>query len=172
MPDPSLTGSDDRKTMPAKKKILTRALSGAPIGLTICTMITILFSLLFGNGAYFPVSQELIDACGSEINAVLLQTVFGMIYGAVFGASSVIWEAENWSLLKMTLSHLAVCSATAFPIAWFMRWMPHNLPGALCFFALFFAIYAVIWLAKYCAIRRQIRQLNRRLQEHNRGQRP
>lgn len=147
-----------------KRKLLTRALLGAPIGLTICTAITIVFSLLFGDGEYFAVPHDLIAACGSEINAVMLQTVFGMTYGAIYAAASVIWEMEHWSLLKMTLSHLAVCSAVSFPIAWLMRWMPHSLPGALCFFALFFAIYAAIWLSQYCSIKKQIRQMNRRLQ--------
>ncbi len=39
-----------------------------------------------------------------------MQTVLGMVYGAMWGGASVIWEIENWSLLKMTLSHLAICS--------------------------------------------------------------
>ena len=153
-----------------KKKILTRALLGAPIGLTICVLCTIVISLLIGDGTYYPVSPDLIAVCGSEINAVLLQTVFGMIYGALYDVSFVIWDMEDWSLLKMTVSHLAFCCAASFPIAWFMRWMPHSLPGTLCYFALFFVIYAVIWLAQYCAIRGQIRRMNSRLREKERDE--
>lgn len=150
-----------------KKKIITRALIGAPIGLTISTLITINFSLIFGEGAYFAVPHDLISACGSEIKAVILQTVFALLYGAMWGGASVIWEMENWSILKMTLTHLIVCSAASFPIAWFMQWMPHNIPGALCFFGLFFAIYAVIWLSQYCAIKKQVALMNSRLPSRN-----
>lgn len=150
-----------------KQKIITRALIGAPIGLTISTLITIIFSLIFGEGAYFAVPHDLTAACGSEIDAVMLQTVFALLYGAMWGGASVIWEMENWSILKMTITHLAVCSAASFPIAWFMQWMPHNIRGALCFFALFFAIYAVIWLTQYCAIKKQIEQMNSRLQSRD-----
>lgn len=146
-----------------KKKIIMRALLGAPIGLTISILITIIFSLIFGEGSYFAVPHDLTAACGGELNAVMLQTVFALVYGAMWGGASVIWEMENWSLLKMTLTHLAVCSAASFPIAYFMQWMPHNIPGALCFFGLFFAIYAVIWLTQYCAIKRQVEQMNSRL---------
>jgi len=161
------TGSVERKTMNMKKKIFMRALVGAPIGLTISTIITIIFSLLFGEGAYFAVPHDLAAACGSEINAVLLQTVFALLYGAMWGSASVIWEMENWSLLKMTLTHLAVCSVVSFPIAYFMQWMPHSIPGALAFFGMFFAIYTVIWLSQYCAIKRQVAQMNSRLSGRN-----
>lgn len=146
-----------------KKKILSRSLVGAPIGLTICTLITIIFSLIYGNGEYFPTPHELIAACGSELKAVLLQTVFGMIYGAVWGGASVIWEMENWSLMKMTLCHLAVCSIASFPIAWILQWMPHSLLGAGIFFGIFFAIYAAIWCFQYAVSKRQIEQINSKL---------
>lgn len=150
-----------------KKKILVRSLLGAPIGLTICTVVTIIFSLNYGNGEYYPASHVLIAACSSEIQAVILQTVLTMIYGAMWGGASVIWEMENWSLLKMTLSHLVICSIASFPIAYFLHWMPHNLLGAFSFFGLFFAIYAAIWLSKYRAIKKQIEQINSKLKENS-----
>lgn len=147
------------------KKIFVRCLMGAPIGLTICTVVSILFSLLYGNGEYFAVSQELIAECGSEIKAVILQTIFGMIYGAIWGGASVIWENEKWSLLKMTFTHLVICSIASFPIAYFMQWMPHSILGAFCFFGMFFAIYAMVWFSQYCAIKKQVEQINSKLQE-------
>ena len=153
--------------MNLKKNILRHALFGAPIGLTICILCTIVSSLLIGDGTYYAVSHDLIALCGSEINAVLLQTVFALLYGAMWGSASVIWEMENWSLLKMTLTHLAVCSVVSFPIAYFMQWMPHSIPGALAFFGMFFAIYTVIWLSQYCAIKRQVAQMNSRLSGRN-----
>ncbi|MCH5270917.1 MAG: DUF3021 domain-containing protein [Lachnospiraceae bacterium] len=150
-----------------KKKIFVRALLGAPIGLAICTVVTIIFSLIYGNGEYLAASHDLIAACSSEIQAVILQTVFSMIYGAVWGGASIIWEAESWSLLKMTLTHLAICSISTFLIAYFLQWMAHSLLGAFCFFGMFFVIYTIVWLSKYCAIKRQIEQMNSKLKEKN-----
>lgn len=150
-----------------KKKIIVRALVGAPVGLTISTIITIIFSLIFGEGTYYAVPHDLAASCGSEISAVILQTVFALLYGAMWGGASVIWEMENWSLLKMTLTHLVVCSVASFPIAYLMQWMPHNISGALCFFGLFFAVYAMIWLSQYCAIKKQVEELNSKLPGRN-----
>ncbi len=146
-----------------KKKILVRSLMGAPIGLTICTVITITFSLIYGNGEYYPVPHELMAVCSSEIQAVILQTVLGMAYGAIWGGASAIWEIENWSLLKMTLSHLAICSTASFPIAYCLQWMSHTLLGAFRFFGIFFAVYAVIWFSGYYAMKRQVEQMNSKL---------
>lgn len=147
-----------------RKKILFCTLLGAPIGLTICTIISIIFSLIYGNGSYFPASHDLIAKCKSELNAVLLQTILALFYGAVWGGASVIWSMEHWSILKMTVTHLIICSVISFPIAYYMEWMPHNLFGACCFFGIFFAIYGMIWLSKYIYIKKQITQINNKVQ--------
>lgn len=143
-----------------KKKFFIRALIGAPIGITISHIITVATSLVINDGSFYPVVPELIEQCGSEINAVTLQTVCTLLYGAVWGGMSAIWEKENMSLLRTTITHLIVCSAATFPAAYFLRWMPHNAAGILGYFGIFLAIYAVIWISQYLAIKRRIGQIN------------
>ena len=150
-----------------KKKIILRTLLGAPIGVTISYFITVLISLTAGDGNYYPVVPELIDDCGGEMNAVLLQTVFSLLYGAVWGGASVIWEMENWSLLRMTVTHLAICSIITFPVAYLMRWMPHNMAGILLYFGIFLAIYLFVWVSQFHIMRKQIEQINHKMQEKN-----
>ena len=72
-----------------KKKVLLRCLLGAPIGLAIGTIVTIIISLTVGDGVYYPVVPKLITDCGNEMNAVLLQAVCSLIYGAAWGGASV-----------------------------------------------------------------------------------
>ena len=112
-----------------KKEILKRSLFGAPLGIAIGVIITIIISLTVGDGRYYAVVPELVNDMGSEINAVILQTVLCIVYGAAWAGASVVWDAEGWSLLKMTLVHLAIASVATFPIAYFARWMPHTLGG-------------------------------------------
>ncbi len=47
---------------------------------------------------------------GSEINAVILQTVLSGMIGTVFSASSVIWEIEYWSITKQTTIYFFITS--------------------------------------------------------------
>lgn len=148
-----------------KKKIILRSLLGAPVGMAISYFITILISLAVADGNYYPVVPDLIADCGSEMNAVLLQTLFSLLYGAVWGGASVIWDMESWSLLKMTLLHLVICSIVTFPVAYFMQWMPHNAAGFLLYFGTFLAIYLIIWISQYRSMKRRIDQINHKIQD-------
>ena len=146
-----------------KKELIKRCLMGAPLGLALSTVITIAISLTAGDGRYYAVVPQLVSDMGSEINAVLLQAVLSMVYGAAWAGASAVWDAEHWSLLKMTLVHLAVTSVATFPIAYFAYWMPHNAVGILIYIGIFVAIYAGIWFSQYSAMKKKIREMNERL---------
>lgn len=144
-----------------------RCMIGAPIGLGISTLITVVISLMIGDGSFYPVVPELVADCGNEINAVVLQTVCSLLYGAAWAGASSIWEREDWSIFKQTILHLVICSAATFPTAYFMRWMPHNEVGVICYFSLFFGIYLFIWIFMYTSIKKHIQQWNRKLKKIN-----
>lgn len=150
-----------------KQKLLTRSVIGAPIGLAIGTIIAIIFSLTVSDGEFYPVAPELITDCGSEINAVLLQAICSLLYGAAWAGASVIWETENWSLLRQTVTHLMICSLATFPIAYFMRWMHHSISGVLIYFGIFLGIYLIIWISQYSSMKKRVKQINRRVHEKN-----
>ena len=151
-----------------KKKVIVRCLIGAPIGLALSTMITIAISLTVGDGRFYAVVPELIADCGTEINAVLLQSICSLLYGAAWAGASIIWEADHWSILRQTITHLIICSLCTFPIAYFMRWMDHSVFGILSYFGIFFAIYVIIWISQYMAIKKRIRQINSEVKKNNR----
>ena len=126
---------------------------GAPIGLAISMAITIMNSLAIGKGEYYAVVPELIADFGTEINAVLIQALCSMMYGAAFAGASVIWDTD-WSLTRMTIVHLLICSAATFPIAFLMRWMEHTVGGILIYFGIFLFIYLMIWISQYTRIKK------------------
>ena len=148
-----------------KKEILKRCLFGAPVGLAIGTIVTIFISLSVGDGKFYAVVPTLITDMGSEINAVILQTVLSMVYGAAWAGASTVWDAEGWSLLKMTLVYLAITSVATFPIAYFARWMPHTLAGVLLYVGIFLAIFFGIWISQYSAMKKRVQQMNERIQK-------
>lgn len=146
-----------------KKKVLLRSLIGAPIGVAISYIITVIISLFIGDGNYYVAAPQLVIELGGEMNAVLAQTIGSIIFGAACGGGAVIWEMENWSLLKMTVMHLIVISVSTFPIAYMMHWIPHNLLGIVIYCAVFFSVYAGIWLSIYFSIKKSIKKLNREI---------
>ncbi|MCE5189662.1 MAG: DUF3021 domain-containing protein [Eubacteriales bacterium] len=148
-----------------KKEILKRSLLGAPLGMAIGMVITIIISLTVGDGRYYAVVPELVNDMGNEINAVILQAVLSMIYGAAWAGASVVWDAEGWSLLKMTIVHLIIASAATFPIAYFARWMPHTLGGVLLYIGIFIFIYAGIWVSQYSAMKKRVKEMNEKIKQ-------
>lgn len=149
-----------------KKKIFLRCLYGAPIGLAISYCITIVISLTINDGSYYAVSPELVSDCGTQINAVLVQAIGSMLYGAAWAGASVIWETEHWSLLRMTTTHLIVCSVATLPIAYLMRWMSHDLTGLIQYFGIFLGIYLCIWLSQFRAMKKRVEQFNAKVHEN------
>lgn len=148
-----------------KKKIVIRSLLGFPIGIALGYLITILISLGWANGYYSPCVPELISVMGNEINAVILQTVLSGILGTGFAASSVIWEIDNWSIVKQTGIYFAVISVIMLPIAYFAYWMEHSIVGFLIYFGIFVLIFAVVWSVQFIVGKHNVRKMNEKLSQ-------
>ncbi len=146
-----------------KKKIVSRCAMGFPIGITIGYFITIILSLAFGKGYYSPCVPELADMMGNEINAVLLQALLCGILGIGFGGSSVIWELEDWSIVKQTGIYFLIVSFIMMPVAYFSYWMEHSIFGFFRYFGIFFLIFVVIWIVEFTILKRSVRELNEHL---------
>lgn len=148
-----------------KKKIIVRSLLGFPIGIALGYLITIFGSLAWTNGYYSPCVPELISAIGNEINAVILQTLLSGIVGTGFAASSVIWEMDNWNLVKQTGIYFSIISVIMLPIAYFAYWMEHSVTGFLIYFGIFALIYAIIWITLYVIGKNNVRKMNEKLSQ-------
>lgn len=145
-----------------KKEIIRRCLIGAPAGVAVCFIEAILQSYYFGGERFYPVVPAMAERFGGELNAVAIQTAFVLLYGAMWGGTSVIWE-NDWSLLRQTLTHLAIVSLATFPVAWVAQWMAHSVKGVIVYFGMFFVIYFLVWVIMTTISRIQIRKINSEL---------
>ncbi len=148
-----------------KKKILLRSLLGFPMGVALGYGITILISCMFAGGEYAPCMPELTAVMGSEIKAVVLQALLCGILGGGFAAASVIWEMEDWPLVKQTGIYFGVVSILMMPIAYVTHWMEHSLTGLLSYFGIFLGLFALIWIVQYGITRRNVKKWNNRLRQ-------
>ena len=148
-----------------KRKIFLRGLLGIPVGITIGYLITIFISLIWAKGYYSPCVPQLVETAGSEINAVILQTFLCALLGAGFGAASVIWEAENWGIVKQTGIYFLVISLIMLPIAYFAFWMEHSIKGFFIYFGIFALIFSVIWICQFVIGKINVKRMNEGLFE-------
>ncbi len=146
-----------------KKKIFVRSMIGFPIGIAIGNLITIFISLGWANGYYSPCVPELISTMGNEISAVVLQTLLCGLLGTGFAASSVIWEIENWGIIKQTGIYFILISVIMLPIAYFTYWMEHSVIGIFSYFGVFVLIFAIIWIIVFLIGMHNVRKMNKNL---------
>ena len=146
-----------------KKKILIRAFLGALIGIVISYLITIVISAVIGDGAFYPCVPSFAERYGNEATAVIIQTIFSAVLGGGFSMASLIWEMDDWSLLKQTGVYFVIITILMMTVAYICEWMEHSLRGVLSYFGIFFAIFVVIWIIRYFSWKIRISKIKEKL---------
>lgn len=146
-----------------KKLILLRSINGFFIGIAIGNILSIIFSLIFANGYYSLSLPQFVDKVGTQINAVVIQTVLHGIIGAVFSGASTIWECEKWGLLKQTISYFTICFTVMMPIAYYLEWFNDDLKTIVIFIAMFIFIFLIIWIVIFIYIGIKIKKINKKI---------
>ena len=147
------------------KKIIKRTLIGLPAGMLVGYVITLLISLVRGEGEYFPVVPAMAERFGSELNAVLIQTGMCALIGAVSGGATVIWESERLGILAQTVIHYILITGSVLGSAYVCEWCERTPGGILFYLALFTVSYIVIWLSLTLSIRAKLRKINEAVAE-------
>lgn len=143
-----------------KKKFLLRGLLGFPIGIAIGQFMLIIVSVMMGRGHFLAVTPELLSYAGSEIEAVILQTILCGVIGFIFAGSSIIWDKNSWSILRQSATYFLITALTMLPIAYFANWMEHSIRGMLSFLLVFLIIFIIVWLVNYVMWKNKITKLN------------
>ena len=146
-----------------KKQLVKRGLFGFPVGIAVGFVITLMISACVGDGSFYPVTPELIDSMGSELNAVALQIALCGLMGTGFAMASLIWELDSWSLARQSGVYFALACMIMLPVAYIANWMEHSLGGFLAYVGIFVAIFLAVWLAQYLSWRRKIQKINARV---------
>lgn len=147
------------------KEVIKRSALGAAFGIVISQLLAIIISLCIADGNFYAVVPSLVRTTSSQISAVMIQTACSLLYGAIFGGASVIWELDHWSILKQTVVHFLIVSIATLFVAYVCQWMGHSALGVIIYFTIFAAIYACIWFGQYMAIKKRIDSMNEKVKK-------
>ena len=143
-----------------KKELFNRGITGIFVGLALEQIMAIFCSLTFGKGNFIAVKPEFAEAMGSELNAVILQTVLYIIYGIVTGMAGLMLGYGKWSIAKQTGVYVAIFSVGWFPILYVGHWIKHSIIGVFSFFVAIAVVFIIIWALLYISCKKEIRKLN------------
>ena len=146
-----------------RKEMIRRGLHGIPQGIAIGYVISIISALIFGEGTFSAVIPELVEQFNSEMSAVVVQTILSAVLGSTFASMSVVWQIEEWSILKQTSIYFVVTAAVMLPIAYLLHWMERGVVGFISYFGVFVAIFIVIWVIQYLFWKSRINKINEKL---------
>lgn len=128
------------------KKMIQRGLIGSLMGLFL-NMTLLMFAAL---------RTEVLTIQSSE----LIQ--YYMIYavsGFYFSAISIVFNIEEWSLLKQCITH--VCLTLPFlPIAHMIGFMPDHTIGRIIFVGMYLSGYVISFIIYKIHLRKQVQIIN------------
>lgn len=143
--------------------MLKRILKLAGIGFLIGTVIGNLIAFLTGNsdtGGVTYASQKLLEiAGGNGALALLLQSVFSGLYGALCFGGITLYDAERLPLAAATALHCSIIVFTFIPVSLLLGWIS-EITEILLMAAIQIVCFFIIWLILYNVYKKQVRELN------------
>ena len=150
------------------KKTLLRAGIGFIIGAAVGDLIAFLTGTSATGGVTFA-SQQLLDMSGGNtVLAMVLQSLFSGLYGAVCFAGMTLYDAERLPLAAATALHCGLIVLPFVPISYLLGWIS-GIVETLIIASAQIAAFFVIWLVMYFGYKKQVKELNE-LQEKNKHQ--
>ena len=144
------------------KDTIKRAAFGFLLGMIVGNVIA-----FFANGSATVVNPELLARTGSVAAAILMQTLFSGLYGAIAMAGVSFYEIEEWSLLRAALTHYALITLTYIPIGLYLGWIrADDFVLEYGIVALMQAVvYFIIFLIMHARYKAEVRDMNEMLEK-------
>lgn len=132
-------------------KLMIRIFGGFGVG-GLLTLLVLVF--LYDSTAEVPARLIALNLFGS------------MLIGAYFSVSALLFEVEEWSMLKQTLVHYTASLIILFPVfTWLTGWIPLHPQSLLIGWLYFTGTYILNWFGWYSYFKQLERRMNQSLQQ-------
>lgn len=141
------------------KEILKRGLAGMGIGVFINQSIFTILALIDGFEGTI------------EVKIMAQQFLISAIAGFYFAAISIVFNIDNWSLLKQTVTHFILLSIVYFPVSFFAGWMPKPIASKIAFVVIYIISYVIMWIVFKAYWKKKAMEINKELELRNKQNR-
>ena len=143
-----------------KKAVAKRAVLGFIYGVFIGQTILIIESLFMRDGNFYAVSASLLELAGTKIAAVIIQYLLTGFIGLTFASTTVIFEMDEWSLLRQTITHFIITSIVMYIAGFLCGWFPHTVGSTLAWFGVFVVVYLIFWICFSLYYKNKVKKIN------------
>ena len=145
--------------MNIKQRFIYKSSIGFSLGVLITILINVIISAIEGSGEVVNMYSDIHG--GKTITLVMLELLTGGVLGLVGNGGSVVYEIEDWSIIKATSIHFVVTMIVYTIVGLFNGWLvpKHSIINVVQYGSMIFA-YFMIWLIQYLVCKKSIDDIN------------
>lgn len=133
-------------------------------------VIDVLSRIMGGFGftaiiTFVTLTALLVNGIEPQLADIWKKMLGSMIMGAFFGLASYLFQVPHWSPLRQIATHFSLSIIIFFPIAIWVEWLPAKPLPLLIGLLTFMAIYACFWASFAFYYRREIKDLNNKIND-------
>lgn len=117
--------------------------------------------IVIGFLAYYLTDGRFADSRAAFLdNISFLELLAGGIQGAVCMGTTIVYDIEEWSIMKATVIHFIICMVCFTILAIIQGWF--DLQNMVFWISIIIAIivYFIIWLVMYKRYKSEVRKMN------------
>ena len=151
--------------MNTKKSIINLLYIGFSLGFILGVVLTTtIATILIDDGNLHLFTNDFHEFIGNQLMGLMVHSFVCGVLGMVMAGSAIIYEIEEWELLKATIIHFLVIIVSFYSTAFFLRWFrPADHRAIITSLIMFIVIYVCIWLSQYLSYKSQINEINQKL---------
>lgn len=95
-----------------------------------------------------------------SVSIVWKNMLGSMVMGIYFGCASLIFDHEEWSPLKKTMTHFLISIIVWLPLAIWLGWLPFQWVTILIGIGIFIIMYVLFWYGTYLYFKKIETEMN------------
>lgn len=126
--------------------------------------IGMILGIFIGAGFWYLMSGE-VPETSTSLSAMMLHLLLSGVLGMVANGSSVIYEIEEWSIIRATITHFIIAMGVFYVIAFTLRWFSPSDPACWIMSAIMVIVYFTIWMVQSLIFKHKVKRMNEELRK-------
>ena len=141
--------------MNLKNRFIIKASIGFALGILVDLIIHTVFVL---SGSSYLLAGTLSQ---EEVLGFFRELFLSGILGLIGNGSTVIYEIESWSILRVTATHFVIAFAAFFSIGLINGWLTPGITAEnIIITGIVLISYVMIWLVQYLIYKKEVSDIN------------
>ncbi|MCR4657100.1 MAG: DUF3021 domain-containing protein [Lachnospiraceae bacterium] len=151
--------------MSFRNKVIVLCSIGFAVGVIFCvTFSAMITTMSIGDGTFYLVVPEFAEDMGGMLPAFVIDALVCGMFGVVAIGGSSVYELEEWSYLRATVTHFLMTVISYYLVGFFLRWFSFSdIKWCLLWLVIYIITYTLIWFGNYLKYRSEVRKINKEL---------